>query len=103
MISDIDVGNIGFPQRCRQNNFSYNSCDCSGDCTGLFLWHGDCAENPAAGEHRSFIHSFLALFLLEISLWIVYSAFMIPFGVGLLSPLASDIFKRWKEIIYGFF
>lgn len=47
------------------------------------------------------MHSFLALFLLEISIGIIYPAFMWPFGVGFLSHLASDIFNRRKvQLLY---
>lgn len=67
---------------------------------GILIFVGICAygkEQP----HRSFMHSFLALFLLEVSIWIVYPAFMIPFGVGFLSHLVSDIFNRRKvQLLY---
>lgn len=47
------------------------------------------------------MHSFLALFLLEISIGIIHPAFMWPFGVGFLSHLASDIFNRRKvQLLY---
>ena len=62
---------------------------------GILMFVGICAygkEQP----HRSFMHSFLALFLLEISIGIIYLAFMWPFGIGFLSHLASDIFNRRK-------
>ena len=62
---------------------------------GILIFVGICTygkEQP----HRSFMHSFLALILLEISIWIVYPEFMIPFGVGFLSHLATDIFNRRK-------
>lgn len=67
---------------------------------GLLLFIGICAygkEQP----HRSFMHSFLALALLEAAIGIVYPAFMMPFGVGFLSHLASDIFNRRKvRVLY---
>ena len=62
---------------------------------GILMFVGICAygkEQP----HRSFMHSFLALFLLEISIGIIYPAFMWSFGVGCLADLASDIFNRRK-------
>ncbi|MDY3728091.1 MAG: metal-dependent hydrolase [Wujia sp.] len=62
---------------------------------GILMFVGICAygkEQP----HRSFMHSFLALFLLEISIGIIYPAFMWSFGIGFLSHLASDIFNRRK-------
>lgn len=62
---------------------------------GILMFVGICAygkEQP----HRSFMHSFLALFLLEISIGIIYPAFIWPFAVGFLSHLASDILNRRK-------
>lgn len=60
---------------------------------GLLLFIGICAygkEQP----HRSFMHSFFALALLEGAIFFIYPPLMLYFGVGFLSHLATDIWNR---------
>ena len=61
--------------------------------TGIILFIGVCAfgkEQP----HRSFMHSILALILLEIAIGLVYPLFVLPFGIGFLSHIITDLFNR---------
>lgn len=62
---------------------------------GVILFVAVCAfgkEQP----HRSFMHSFLALALLDIAIGLVYVPFVPYFTIGFLSHLATDIFNRRK-------
>jgi inner membrane protein len=62
---------------------------------GIFLFIGICAfgkEQP----HRSFMHSFLALALLDFAIGLVWEKAVIYFSVGFLSHLATDVFNKKK-------
>ena len=67
---------------------------------GIFLFIGICAfgkEQP----HRSFMHSFLALALLDFAIGLVWEKTVIYFSVGFLSHLATDVFnKKRVRLLY---
>lgn len=67
---------------------------------GILLFIGICAfgkEQP----HRSFMHSFLALLMLDGALGIVWERAVPYFTVGFLSHLATDIFnKKQVQLLY---
>jgi inner membrane protein len=66
---------------------------------GIALFVGVCAfgkEQP----HRSFMHSFLALFLLGFALGLVWEKAVIYFAVGFLSHLVMDIFNFRKVRLF---
>lgn len=67
---------------------------------GIFLFIGICAfgkEQP----HRSFMHSFLALILLNFAVGLVWGSIVPYFMVGFLSHLATDVFNRRKlRVLY---
>ena len=67
---------------------------------GILLFIGICAfgkEQP----HRSFMHSFLALLMLDVALGIVWERAVPYFTVGFLSHLATDIFnKKQVQLLY---
>lgn len=51
--------------------------------------------------HRSFLHSFLAIFLLTGILFICYDYIWLPFLIGMLSHVSLDIFnKRRVKLFY---
>lgn len=69
---------------------------------GILLFLAICAfgkEQP----HRSFMHSFLALFLLDLAAGIVWKNIIPYFTVGFLSHLALDLFnKKRVKLLYPF-
>lgn len=50
--------------------------------------------------HRSFMHSFLALALLEAAIALIWKEAMLYFAVGFLSHLAVDLFNKRKVRIF---
>lgn len=66
---------------------------------GLAMFVAVCAfgkEQP----HRSFMHSFLALVLLDIAIALIYMPFVPYFTIGFLSHLVTDIFNRRKVRLF---
>jgi inner membrane protein len=67
---------------------------------GIIVFVVTCAfgkEQP----HRSFMHSFLALMILDCSLLLMYPPIVPYFTVGFLSHIATDIFnKRKVRLLY---
>lgn len=66
---------------------------------GLALFIGTCAfgkEQP----HRSFMHSFLALFILEIAIAFIYPKIMPYFAIGFLTHLITDGLNRKKVKLF---
>lgn len=67
---------------------------------GILLFIGICAfgkEQP----HRSFMHSFLALLMLDVALGIMWERAVPYFTIGFLSHLATDIFnKKQVRLLY---
>lgn len=66
---------------------------------GSLLFVAICAfgkEQP----HRSFMHSFLALFLLGGAIGIIWGKAVVYFSVGFLSHLATDIFNKKKVRLF---
>ena len=50
--------------------------------------------------HRSFLHSFLAIFLLTLILYICYDYIWVPFLIGMLSHVFLDIFNKRKVRLF---
>lgn len=67
---------------------------------GLLLFTGVCVfgkEQP----HRSFTHSFLALALLSVSVWMVCKELVPYFAIGFLSHILADLFNKKKvQVLY---
>ncbi|MCI9531241.1 MAG: metal-dependent hydrolase [Lachnospiraceae bacterium] len=62
---------------------------------GVLLFVGTCVFGKGQ-PHRSFMHSFLALALLDAALALAFPAFVPYFTVGFLSHLAIDILNQKK-------
>ncbi len=72
----------------------------SGIVAGLLLFTIICAfgkEQP----HRSFTHSFLALALLSLAVWMVCKELVPYFATGFLSHILADLFNKKKvQVLY---
>lgn len=83
------IGNFGFIENIINNG------SIAKIVVGILLFLVVCAlgkETP----HRSFMHSFTALILLDASLILIYMPLTVYFTVGFLSHLATDIFNKRK-------
>ena len=71
-----------------------------GIVTGLLLFTGICVLGKRQ-PHRSFTHSFLALALLSLSVWMVCKELVLYFATGFLSHILADLFNKKKvQVLY---
>lgn len=92
VIADL-VFHIGLLQRIWNHNHFLKIM------TGIVGFVGICAFGKTT-PHRSFMHSFLALGLLDIAIGLIYLPFVKYFTVGFLSHLATDILNKRKVRLF---